>query len=70
MWYNLDANIHREIHIPLTEDTRLELRGECFNCANHANFLPPNGVFGATTFGQITSAQAARTLQVAGKLWF
>lgn len=70
MWFNLDGNIHREIQLPFTESTRLELRGECFNCANHANFLPPNGVFGTTTFGQITSAQPARTLQLAGKLWF
>jgi hypothetical protein len=69
-WFNLDGNIHREIHLPFTEETKLELRGECFNCANRANFLPPNGLYGSTTFGQITSAQAARTLQVAGKLWF
>lgn len=69
-WYNLDANLHRDIHLPITETTRLELRGECFNCANHANFLPPDGLQGSTTFGQITAAQAARTLQVAGKFWF
>jgi len=69
-WYDLDLNIHRFIHIPLGENTRFELRGECFNCANHANFLPPNGLQGSTTFGRITSAESARTLQVAGKLWF
>ena len=69
-WYNLDFNIHRNIHIPLTEQTHLELRGECFNCTNHTNFLPPSGLQGTITFGQITAAQAARTLQVAGKFWF
>ena len=69
-WYNLDAALHRDIALPLTETTKLELRGECFNCFNHANFLPPSGLFGSTTFGQISTAQPARTLQVAGKLWF
>jgi hypothetical protein len=69
-WNNIDFNIHRSIHIPLTEQTRIELRGECFNCANHSNFLPPSGLQGSTTFGRITSAQPARTLQVAGKFWF
>jgi len=69
-WYNLDFNIHRSIHIPLTEQTRIELRGECFNCTNHTNFLPPSGLQGTVTFGQITAAETARTLQVAGKLWF
>ena len=69
-WYNLDFNIHRDISLPITEQTRIELRGECFNCANHSNFLPPNGLQGTPTFGQITAAQPARTLQVGGKLWF
>lgn len=69
-WFNLDFNIHRNIPLPITEKTSLEVRAECFNCANRANFLPPNGQFGATTFGQITSAQSARQLQFSGKLWF
>ncbi len=69
-WYDLDFNIHRQIPVPLTESTRLELRGECFNCFNHPNFLPPNGVYGNTTFGQITSANASRIIQVGGKFWF
>ena len=69
-WVNLDMNLHRDIHIPLNETTHLELRGECFNCANHAQFLPPNGLYGAGTFGQITSAQPARVIQIGGKFWF
>ena len=69
-WFNLDFNIHRTIPLPIMEKTALEVRVECFNCANRANFLPPNGQFGATTFGQITSAQAARQLQFGGKFWF
>jgi len=70
MWYNLDFNIHRDIPMPITESTRVELRGECFDCANHPNFMPPNGTFGASNFGQITSASASRVIQVSGKLWF
>jgi hypothetical protein len=69
-WYDLDFNLHRDIPIPITDTTHIELRGECFNCANHPDFLPPNGVVGSSTFGQITSAQAARIIQVSGKLWF
>ena len=58
-----------DIRIPLTEQSRNELRGECFNCLNHSNFNPPVGIFGHP-FGQITSALAGRTLQIAGKFWF
>lgn len=69
-WYNLDFNIHRDIPVPITESTKLELRGECFDCANHPNFMPPNGTFGTATFGQITSANSSRVIQVAAKFWF
>src|SRR5581483_5050783 len=69
-WINLDFNIHRSIRIPWRESTRLEVRGECFNCMNRANFNPPVGQFGTPTFGQVTVAQAARTLQLAAKFWF
>jgi hypothetical protein len=69
-WYNLDFNVHRNIPIPITEKTYFELRGECFNCANHANFNPPSDTFGSSSFGHVTSAQSARTIQVSGKLWF
>ncbi len=69
-WVNLDFSLHRSIRIPITEQTRIELRGECFNCFNHTNFNPPVGIFGTSTFGQITSALPGRTLQIAGKFWF
>lgn len=69
-WYNLDFNIHRDIPIPITESTKIELRGECFDCANHPNFMPPNGTLGASNFGQITSAHSSRVIQIAGKFWF
>ncbi len=69
-WYDLDFNLHRDIPVPISDTTHVELRGECFNCANHPDFLPPIGIFGSSTFGQITSAQAARIIQVSGKFWF
>jgi hypothetical protein len=69
-WINLDFALHRSIRIPLREQTRVELRGECFNCFNRANFNPPVGVFGTATFGQVTVAQSGRVLQVAVKFWF
>ncbi|MDQ2944663.1 MAG: hypothetical protein M3Y27_01735, partial [Acidobacteriota bacterium] len=69
-WINLDFSLHRSIQLPFSEQSRLEVRGECFNCLNRANFNPPNGQFGTAVFGQITAAQPGRSLQVAMKFWF
>ncbi len=69
-WINLDFSLHRDIALPLSEQTRIEIRGECFNCLNRANFNPPNGQFATAAFGQITAAQPGRSLQIAMKFWF
>ena len=41
----------------------IELRADFFNLFNRSNFNEPSGVFGTPTFGQVTSARAARTIQ-------
>jgi hypothetical protein len=69
-WTELDFGLHRTDHLPLTESTLLETRVECFNCFNHPDFVPPSAEFGTSTFGQVTSAEAARSFQVAAKLRF
>jgi hypothetical protein len=69
-WVNLDFGLHRSIHLPLTDSTRIEIRAEAFNIFNRANFQPPEAAFGTGTFGQVTSAQAGRVVQFGAKLWF
>jgi hypothetical protein len=66
----VDLGLHRSIAVPVRESMRVELRGECFNCFNRVNFGLPSGAFATANFGRVTSAGAARTLQVAMKFWF
>jgi len=46
------------------------MRGEFFNVINHANFDIPGHTLGNADFGVISSAEAARTVQVALRLMF
>jgi len=66
-WVNADFSLLRNFAI--TEHTRLQLRGEFFNAANHTNLNPPRVAFGST-FGVISSAGPARQIQVAARLVF
>ena len=47
-----------------------QFRAEFFNLLNHTNFNLPDNFLGDSTFGQITSAQAPRRLQLALKFLF
>ena len=67
---NLDYSMIRFIPLPWREGMRVEMRGDFFNIFNRANFNEPAGVFGTPTFGQVTAAAAARTIQIGMKLWF
>lgn len=67
---NVDFSLHRNFTLPLNEASRLELRAECYNCLNRANFGVPSGLVGTPAFGRVTSAGAARALQLALKFWF
>jgi hypothetical protein len=56
--------------ISLTEQKRLQFRGEAFNILNHPNFGLPSTAINTSSVGQITSASAARVLQLGLKLEF
>jgi hypothetical protein len=57
-------------NIPIGGPATFQLRVEMFNVFNNVNFGNPNGVFGSTAFGRITSASAMRQVQLGGKLLF
>jgi hypothetical protein len=65
---NLDAAVSR--FFPLPETLQLEFRAECFNCLNHPNLLGPTAALNSSLFGQITTANPPRILQLSLKLNF
>jgi hypothetical protein len=53
--------------IPVSETSRVEIRAAFFNLLNTVNFLPPvlgGTAYGSSSFGRITSAEAARVVQI------
>jgi hypothetical protein len=54
IFINWDAGLLKNINI--TENTRLQLRGEVFNVLNRANFFSGNLDVGSTSFGRLTSS--------------
>jgi carboxypeptidase family protein/TonB-dependent receptor-like protein len=65
---NFDTGIQKWWKI--TESKRIQFRFELFNAFNHPNFFEPDTNLGDATFGTITSAYPARSLQFAGKFYF
>jgi hypothetical protein len=73
---NVDLSIIKDFSI--TERARIQFRAESFNVANHVNLLFPNATFvpganglnNSSTFGTITSARDARSIQLGMKLIF
>jgi hypothetical protein len=65
---NVDGAISR--FFPIHEAIQLEFRGECFNCFNHPNLLGPTAALNSSLFGQITTANPPRILQLSLKLDF
>ncbi len=55
---------------PIKERLHFQFRCDAFNLFNHANFGNPSATFGTSSFGNITSAAAARSLQLGAKLSF
>jgi hypothetical protein len=49
---------------------RIQVRIEGFNVFNQARFGQPNGTFGSATFGQITTAEEGRVIQLGLKYLF
>jgi hypothetical protein len=69
-FFNVDATLMKNINF--NEKMRLQLRVEAFNLLNNVNFFPgaSQQSINSTTFGQITSAGAARQLQLAARFEF
>lgn len=62
-----DLALIKQTH--LSEHTQLELRAEVFNVTNTPAFGQPNGSFGSTSFGSITStATDPRVIQLGARL--
>jgi Carboxypeptidase regulatory-like domain len=65
---NWDLGIQKWFNI--TEQFRLQFRGEMFNAFNHANFYAPNQTLAAGNFGTITASSPPRDVQLALKLYW
>jgi hypothetical protein len=68
VYADLDAAVSR--FFPLPETMQLEFRTECFNCLNHPNLLGPQAALNSSLFGQITTSNPPRILQLSLKLNF
>lgn len=67
--FNTDLAVAKYFHI--TERQRFQLRAEAFNAFNRVNYGTPSlNTASPTTFGEITSAAAARVMQFAGRFEF
>ena len=70
--FNVNAALLKNIGFNSERTTRLQLRMEVFNLFNTVNFFNNTQLASitSTTFGQITSAAAARTVQFAARFEF
>jgi hypothetical protein len=55
---------------PISESKYFELRGEAYNLSNTPTFNAPNRSVTSPSFGELSSAQGERNLQVALKFYF
>lgn len=67
-FWNLDGSIFRDFAI--TERYKFQLRGECFACVNTPQWNNPNTDFTSGSFGYITGAGGARSIQIGAKFLF
>jgi len=64
------ADVSLQKTIPVTETKRFEFRVEIFNLTNTPNFNAPVVNVNAVNFGEITSAQKERNIQLALKFYY
>ena len=67
-WNTLDLTLSKNFKV--TERVSTELRSEFFNVLNHPNFDIPGHTQGNPDFGVISSAEPARTVQIALRILF
>ena len=60
---NLDSTLHKNLHLS-GDGRRVQIRAEIYNLTNHASFYAPNTQFGNATFGMVTNAMPARSIQL------
>lgn len=65
---SLNLGLHKNFGI--TENIKIQLRGEAFNVLNNVNLNPPNNNRSSSDFGRITSAGDPRILQFAARFIF
>ena len=63
---NLDSTLHKNFALG-GEERRLQIRAEFYNLTNHANLYAPNTELGNQTFGVITNAMPARSIQLGAR---
>jgi hypothetical protein len=71
-FWDYDFALMRDFRIPLhlSEQSRLQFRGDFFNLFNHPNLGQPTSTTGSGAFGTITSASSPRTIQLGLQLLF
>jgi hypothetical protein len=67
---NWDMSLFKNFQLSESHGSRLELRLETFNTWNHTQFQNVDTNIDDARKGQFTSAYAARTLQLGGKIYF
>lgn len=66
---NLDLAVHKVVEV--REGTNLEFRTEFFNALNRTQFFNPDGnITDGSTFGQVSSAQDPRLIQLAVRITY
>jgi len=66
---NFDLAVSKSIFV-YKEAARLEIRAECFNCLNHAEWGNPSTTITSSVFGQISTTADPRIVQLAGRFIF
>lgn len=69
-YWTFDLGILRDFYVPMTEDSRFQIRAEFFNLFNNVNLGNPTTTVTSSTFGRIRSAGGARQIQLGLKfIW-